>query len=57
MMCCKQNRISFFKLRMLTTLVEKTFVRALRGEITDEEAADQIADSLCADSLANNVQV
>ncbi|VDK85464.1 unnamed protein product [Litomosoides sigmodontis] len=41
---------------MLTTFIEKTFVRALRGEITDEEAADQIADSLCADSVANNMQ-
>lgn len=42
---------------MLTTLVEKTFIRALRGEITDEEAADQIAGSLCVDSLTNNLQV
>ncbi|CAG9531234.1 unnamed protein product [Cercopithifilaria johnstoni] len=41
---------------MLTALVEKAFVRVLRGEITDEEAADQIADSLCADSLTNNLQ-
>ncbi|KAL3990429.1 hypothetical protein ACH3XW_31740 [Acanthocheilonema viteae] len=41
---------------MLTTLVEKTFVRAIRGEITDEEAADQIADSLCADFPTNNFQ-
>ncbi|VDK77406.1 unnamed protein product, partial [Onchocerca ochengi] len=41
---------------MLTTFVEKTFIRVLRGEITDEEAADQIADSLCADSLTNNSQ-
>ncbi|KAM3727583.1 Replicase polyprotein 1a [Dirofilaria immitis] len=44
------------KVFMLTTLVEKTFIRALRGEITDEEAADQIAGSLCVDSLTNNLQ-
>ncbi|KAK6113545.1 hypothetical protein QQG55_52075 [Brugia pahangi] len=41
---------------MLTTLIEKAFVRALRGEITDEEAADQIADSFGADSITNNFQ-
>uniref|UniRef100_A0A158Q7B1 ANK_REP_REGION domain-containing protein n=1 Tax=Elaeophora elaphi TaxID=1147741 RepID=A0A158Q7B1_9BILA len=40
---------------MLTTLIEKAFVRALHGEITEEEAADQIADSLCTDSF-NNMQ-
>lgn len=41
---------------MLTKLVEKAFVGAVRGEMTDEEAADQIAQ-LCVDFFTNNSQV
>ncbi|VDN17613.1 unnamed protein product, partial [Gongylonema pulchrum] len=37
---------------MLTTLVENTFLSAVCGEMTEDEAADRIADVLCAANIA-----
>ncbi|VDM98806.1 unnamed protein product [Thelazia callipaeda] len=39
---------------MIPQVIEKVFMQAVNGEITDEEAADQIADSFHSDISSNN---
>lgn len=49
--------IVFLPGAMLATLVQDTFLSGVCGEITEDEAADKIADALCAANPAYNEQI